>query len=71
MEKLQITYKCRRCRERVRDAIGSEKGIESALIKIVVSGEDDQSGLKIHGIHHCLDGGIGITDLIGAHRKWN
>ena len=66
-----VEYKCRRCGEIYRN--GLQTGTEAALILartipfgiptgLPVSGFGE---LKMYGVHHCEDRGIGISDWVG------
>ncbi len=68
-----IEYKCRRC-GRIDNHIGVPDlnlFLQDAIIDvdIVQKVYKDISGIKMHILHFCNDGNIGVADLIGGEHE--
>ena len=66
MKEAVLRYKCRRCGEVVDGAITGEKNVVPFLIEIECGHMPPGIPQAMTDIHHCPDGGIGVSDLIGA-----
>ena len=64
----QFIYKCRLCKEEIA-AHTSEIPFAEAPYTLINTMVDDKGQPPfINHVHDCRDGGIGVTDLIGARQ---
>lgn len=64
-----IQYKCRRCGDIQGGICGSVDTCKNAIMYIAVNGEPCRGlggTVWLTNIHHCRDGGQGISDIVGA-----
>lgn len=68
MEPGILIYKCRRCGQEVKNIHAPD--ILTTVISAMMGTKTPWGGIPVDktDIHACSDGGVGVTDLIGAER---
>ena len=72
MSAARIEYKCRRCGKITASLEGGYDLVRTQLIMMTID-DSKQIGGGFHArlldVHHCEDGGMGISDCIGMRKE--
>ena len=61
-----LRYQCRRCQVTSDGLVLSDTVVVKALREIIHGLVPSGSPHSLYDLHDCLDGGFGVSDLIGA-----
>jgi len=70
--KAVFKHKCRRCDSVINEGETSIRNAYQFLSEVIVKGYSDCNGtipLMLISMHECVDGGVGVTDLIGFRKE--
>ncbi len=70
MEMYIAMFKCRLCGEKYEDGgILNNKDAEEVAMSAIIGDQSDPLEIRLHDIHYCDDGSLGVADFIGIKRE--